>query len=72
MFIRVFKFNDYTRGNIGDIIINVYFIWGLWKKFYLFILELFLLEEFNLRKIFCFFDLIMGDVFLSLVKNEGK
>lgn len=42
------------------------------KKFYLFILELFLLEEFNLRKIFCFFDLIMGDVFLSLVKNEGK
>ena len=29
-------------------------------------------EEFNLRKISCFFDLTMGDVFSSLVKKEGK
>lgn len=28
--------------------------------------------EFNLRKISCFLDLTIGDVFSSFVKKEGK
>jgi hypothetical protein len=42
------------------------------KKSYLPISESPPPEEFNLRKISCFFDLTMGDVLSSLVKNEGK
>lgn len=67
-----FKRKGSTRGHPGDTATNAGFIGGSRKKSHLPISESPPPEEFNLRKISCFFDLTMGDVFSSLVKNEGK